>query len=126
MLYRVLVPKEPTQEIPRGAALLETARGRGTMFLGRNQFGERCAKAIRQGRRVAIPADCIEIGSYEATDGELRALNIAALEAWLGRRVSRSDLEALDNRATRRHRARRLYMQGRYAEAQRLDLRMGL
>jgi hypothetical protein len=85
MLYRVLVPKEPTHEIPRGAALLETARGRGTMFLGRHQFGELCAKAIRQGRHVAIPADCIEIGSYEATDGELRARNGAASSLGRGR-----------------------------------------
>jgi hypothetical protein len=75
---------------------------------------------------VAIPAGCIEIGAYEATDDELRCRNVAALEAWLGRRVSRSDLEALDNRTTRRHEARRLLMQGRYAEAQRIDPRMGL
>ncbi len=61
----------------------------------------------------------------KVTDGELRARNIRALEAWPGRRVSRSDLEALDNRTTRRHRARRLFMQGRYAEAQRIDPRMG-
>jgi len=126
MLYRVLVPKEPTAEIPRGAALLETARGRGQMFLGRHQFGELCAKAVRRGRRVAIPPDCIEIGSFESTDGELRARNVPALEAWLARRVSRNDLEALDNRTTRRHRARRLYMEGRRAEAQQLDPRMGL
>jgi hypothetical protein len=113
MLYRVLVPKEPTQEIPRGAALLEAARARGWVFVGRQQFGELCAKAARQGRHVAIPAGCTEIGAYEATDGELRASNVAALEEWLARRVSRSDVEALDNRTTRRHRARRLFMQGR-------------
>lgn len=126
MLYRVLVPNEPTAEIPCGAALLETARGRGQIFAARHQFGELCAKAARRGRRVAIPAGCIEINSFEATDGELRARNAAALERWLGRRVSRDDLEALDNRDTRRQRARRLFLQVRYAEAQRIDPRMGM
>jgi hypothetical protein len=110
MLYRVLAPKEPTQEIPRGAALLEVAHGRGQVCAGRQQFGELCAKAARQGGHVAIPAGCVEIGAYEATDGELRARNVAALEAWLGRRVSRRDLEPLENR----HRVRWLFMQGRY------------
>lgn len=65
---------------------------------------------------------------YDATDGELRARNggVAALENWLARRINRNDFEALDNRMTRRQRARRLFMQGRYAEAARIDPRMGL
>jgi hypothetical protein len=33
---------------------------------------------------------------------------------------------ARDNRSDRRHRARRLFYQGRYAEALRIDRRMGL
>jgi hypothetical protein len=110
--YRVLVPKEPSAAIPRGAALLQASRGKpGHLFNGPGQFGELCAKATRRGRPLAIPEGCVEV---------------AELERWLGRRISRADLEALDNRATRRHRARRLFMQGRYAEPARIDPRMGL
>lgn len=129
MRYRVLVPKEPSAAIPRGAALLQASRGKpGHLFNGPGQFGELCAKATRRGRPLAIPEGCVEVGFYDAIDGELRAQSrgVAELERWLGRRISRADLEALDNRATRRHRARRLFMQGRYAEPARIDPRMGL
>lgn len=136
MRYRVVVPFEPSEAIPQGAAILETGeRGGpdrrqryGLMFAGHEQFGELCAQAACGGRRVVVPADCREVGYYDAVEGELRTHNpgTAALERWLGRRVSRSDLEALDNRAARRRRARRLLGQGRYAEAARIDPRMGL
>jgi hypothetical protein len=135
MRYRVVVPPEPSKTIPRGAAVLETGeRGGpdrcqyGLVFVGQAQFGELCAQAARGGRRVVLPADCREVGYYDAIDGELRTHNpgTAALERWIGRRVGRSDLEALDNRTARRRRARRLLGQGRYAEAARIDPRMGL
>jgi hypothetical protein len=126
MRYRVLVPKAPTGEVPRGAALLEARRGRGRVFTGREQFGELCARAARRGRWVALPEGCVEVGWYEAADGQLRTRKVAVLEEWLGRRVYREDFEALDNRMVRRGRARRLFLQGRYAEAQKIDPRMGL
>jgi hypothetical protein len=131
MRYRVLVPAEPNDAIPRGAAVLEyrrCARGAayGRVYAGRAQFGELCAQATRHGHRAAIP-DSVEVGYYDATDGLLRAQRpgVAALERWLGRRVYRDDLEALDNRFTRRGQARRLALQGRYAEAARIDPNMG-
>ncbi len=132
MRYRVLVPAEPSDAIPRGAAVLEYRRGArgaayGRMYAGRDQFGELCAQAARRGRVVALPDGCTEVGFYDEVDGELRAHNrgIALLEQWLGRRVSHGDLEARDNRAARRARARRLTCEGRLAEAARLDPRLG-
>jgi hypothetical protein len=64
--------------------------------------------------RVLVPAE-----PNDAIDGELRTQRpgVAALERWLGRRVYRNDLEAFDNRQTRRQRARRLALQGPTAEA---------
>lgn len=130
MRHRILVPAEPSAAIPRGAAVLEHRRApgaQGRFYAGRDQFGELCAQAARQGRLVALPAGWTEVGFYDEVDGELRAHNrgIALLEQWLGRRVSRGDLEARDNRAVRRARARRLTTEGRIAEAARLDPRLG-
>jgi hypothetical protein len=129
MLYLVLVPKEPTDAIPRGAAILEHGRGSALVLANVNEpFGERCAQAARHGRLMPVPDGCIAVGHYESTDGELRLQHggAHALARWLGHPVSRGDLEARDNRTTRRHRARQLFYQGRYAEAQRIDPRMGL
>ncbi len=133
MRYRVLVPAEPSDAIPRGAAVLEYRRGArgaayGRMCAGREQFGELCAQAARHGRVVALPDGCVEVGFYDEVDGELRAHNrgIAHLEQWLGRHVYRGDLEARENRSARRAQARRLLFQGRIAEAAKLDPRLGL
>ncbi len=132
MRYRVLAPAEAGATIPRGAAVLEyrhRAHGaaHGLVYAGRDQFAELCAQAARQGRLVALPDDCQEVGYYDADDGELRAHNrgIAALERWLGRRVNRGDLEARENRSSSRARARRLTFEGRFAEAAKLDRRCG-
>jgi hypothetical protein len=96
--------------------------------MSREPFGERCAQAIQHGRRVALPDGCVEVGYYDSLDGELRAHRhgITALARWLGHPVSRGDLEARDNRSERRSRARQLLYQGRFAEAARIDPRMGL
>lgn len=133
MRYRVLVPAEPSDAIPRGAAVLEYRRGArgsayGRMYAGRDQYGELCAQAARHGRLVALPDGCTEVGYYDETDGELRAHNrgLAALERWLGRRVHRDDLEARENRSARRAEARRLLFQGRIAEAASIDPHLGL
>jgi len=128
-VYRVLVPEEPTDEILRGAALLEVRGGRGLVFYARSEgFAELCARAARDGRLVPLPEGCAEVGVYEEQDGELRLnhRNTQLLERWVGHRVSRSDLEARDNRSSRRAQARRLTMQGRTAEAFMLDRRLGL
>ncbi|HEY5286201.1 MAG TPA: hypothetical protein VIJ50_03750 [Solirubrobacteraceae bacterium] len=132
MRYRVLVPAQPSASIPRGAAVLEHRRRAGAaygrVYSGRDQFGELCAQAARQGRGIALPDGCTEVGFYDEVDGELRAHNrgIALLEHWLGRRVYRGDLEARDNRSAKRARARRLAFEGRIAEAAKLDHRLGL
>ncbi len=128
MLYRVLVPEQPTDAIPRGAAMLEHDCRSALVLMSGEPFGERCAQAERHGRRVAIPEGCIEVGHYDSIDGELR-LQLRGAEAlgrWLGHPVSRGDLEARDNRTVRRHRARLLLYQGRFAEAARIDPRMGI
>jgi hypothetical protein len=130
--YRVLVPAEPSDAIPRGAAVLEYRRhahgAHGRIYAGRDQYGELCAQAARRGRLVGLPDGCTEVGFYDDIDGELRAhqRGLAVLERWLGRRVTRSDLEARENRSSRRAEARRLFFQGRFAEAARIDPRMGL
>ncbi|HTU78597.1 MAG TPA: hypothetical protein VMF09_07540 [Solirubrobacteraceae bacterium] len=130
MRYRVLA--EASDTIPRGAAVLEYRRGshgaaHGRVSAGQDRYGELCAQAVRRGRLVALPDACSEVGFYDDFDGELRAhqRGLAVLERWLGRRVSRSDLEARDNRSARRAEARRLAFQGRFAEAARIDPRMG-
>jgi hypothetical protein len=63
MRYRVLAPAQPSAAIPRGAAVLEHRRrahgaAHGRVYAGRDQFGELCAQAARQGRLVALPDDC--------------------------------------------------------------------
>jgi hypothetical protein len=111
MLYRVLIPEHATEAIPRGAALIEYNRRSALVITNRREpFGERCAEAIQHGRRVALPDGCVEVGYYDSIDGELRAHHhgLAALTAWLGHPVSRSDLQARDNRDERRARARQL------------------
>lgn len=131
MRYRVLVPAEPSDAIPRGAAIVEYRRhahgAHGRVYAGRDQYGELCAQAVRRGRVVALPDGCAEVGFYDDVEGELRAHRpgLAVLERWLGRRVSRSDLEARDNRSARRARARRLTFEGRITEAAKLDRRLG-
>jgi len=35
-------------------------------------FGERCAQAVRHGRRMPLPDGCIEVGHYESIHGEIR------------------------------------------------------
>jgi hypothetical protein len=68
------------------------------------------------------------IGVYDAADGELHLRHGAAalLARWIGRPVSRGDVAAGDNRTDRRARARRLFYEGRHADAARIDPRMGL
>jgi hypothetical protein len=129
MLYRVLIPPQATEAIPRGAALLEDGPGRALVCASSAPLGERCAQAIQQRRHVALPQEgCVEVGYYDSLDGELRAHRhgLEALARWLEHPVSRSDLEARDNRNARRARARRLLYQGRFAEAARIDRRIGL
>src|ERR1039458_3261857 len=99
-MYRVLVPEEPTDEILRGAALLEVRSGRGLVFYARQEgFDELCARSARDGRLVSLPGSCSEVGVYDEQDGELRLSHrsVQLLERWVGHRISRSDLEARDN-----------------------------
>jgi hypothetical protein len=128
MPYVIVVPAEPGEGIPQGAAVVRTGRG---AFLAYSDphvpFGERCAQAIRCGRPVQVTGGT-EIGWFDDFEGEIR-LNqrgAAVLAPWIGHPVYRNDLTARDNRADRRARARRLTMQGRLAEAYRLDRRLGL
>jgi len=128
-MYRVLVPEEPTEQVLKGAALLEVRGDRGLVFYSRQEgFAELCAQAARGGRLVPLPENCSEAGVYDEQDGEMRLnqRNVQLLERWVGHRISRSDLEARDNRSSRRAQARRLTMQGRTAEAFMIDRRFGL
>lgn len=103
---RPLVPKAPTDAIPRGAAILGHGRGSALVLANaRERFGERCAQAARHGQLIRPPGGCVEVGHYESTDGEVRLRHGGALtlSRWLGHPVSRSDLEARDNRTDRRH-----------------------
>ena len=53
MRYRIVVPAEPTDAIASGAALIAAAPRRLVAYADpRVTFGERCARAIRQGRLV--------------------------------------------------------------------------
>lgn len=128
MLYRVVVPAQPTETVPAGAALLAHGRGTALMQASDESFGECCAKAARHGTLVKIPGGANEIGTYDETYGELRLRQGGAdrLAIWLGHPISRGDLEARENRTVRRGRARRLLYEGRVAEAFRIDRRMGL
>ena len=129
MDYEVVIPEEPTEELPKGAAILRTRTHYGFIAHDpRERFGEACAQAARQHRLVKLPASVKTIGHYNETDGELRVMQgrIQLLEAWIGRRMSRDELEARENRSTRRNQARRLLRQGRIAEAWMIDRRLGL
>lgn len=128
MRYRIVVPAAPTDAIARGAALIAAAPRRLVAYADPSvTFGERCARAIRQGRIVPA-AGATGIGWFDDTDGEatLDRAGPAALREWLGHPVYLNDLRADDNRAERRHRARALTMQGRLAEAYEIDPRLGL
>lgn len=72
------------------------------MYAGGGHYGELCAQAIRQGRLLALPDGCAEVGFYDQADGKLhtRRSGIALLERWLGRRVSRNDLHARESQST--------------------------
>jgi hypothetical protein len=98
------------------------------MHASREPFGERCARAVVSGALVSLPDEVKAIGVYDATDGELHLRHGAAslLARWIGRPVSRGDIAAGDNRTDRRAHARRLFYEGRHAEAARIDPRMGL
>ena len=128
MRYRIVVPAEPTDVIARGAAVIAAGPGRLAVYADpRVTFGERCARAIRQGR--IVPAvQAAGAGWFDDVEGEatLERAGAAALERWLGQRVYLNDLRAANNRTDRRHRARRLAMQGRLAEAFEIDRHLGL
>jgi hypothetical protein len=130
MLYPVLVSKEGNGEIPHGTAIL--AGGRNVILVfhdDREPFGERCAKAAcARPSPISDQRSYTRVGSFDSIDGELRFQphGAALLSRWLGHPVQAGDLMARDNRSARRHRARRLFYQGRYAEALRIDRRMGL
>lgn len=70
MLYPVVVPKAPTDAIPRGAAILKHGRGSALVFGGtsRERFGERCAQAVRRGQLIRLP------GRYRPPDALLAFL----------------------------------------------------
>ena len=132
-MHRVIIPKDyqPRDLIPKGAALLELVQGRAICYFEHNaSFADRCQAAARgQGRIVKLDFETTYVGTYDDTAGELRPdarYGASLLEKWYGRRVYRNDLEAKDNRNDRRAQARRLMMQGRTAEAYRLDKRLGL
>jgi hypothetical protein len=125
----VVIPKEPSEECPKGAALLKTRRDFAFVAEDPRQgFAECCAQAAKNHRLVRLPAKVTVIGRYSQEDGELRVLQgrHQLLESWIGHRLTRNDLEARDSRSQRRSTARRLTMQGRYSEAWRIDKRLGL
>jgi hypothetical protein len=132
MMQRVLVPADNEQKdgIPRGACLLEIRGNRAICFFQRNtSFADLCqAASHNQGRLITIDFETVAVASYDDYNGELRPLNrgFADLEKWCGKPFYRNDLEAKDSLTSRRHQARRLMMQGRTAEAFRIDKRMGL
>lgn len=129
MAFRVLVPAHPTADIPAGAAMLEVSRGRALLLHApRLPFAEACAQAVKRGRLVSVPGNCETGGFFDPERGELRPgqRGIHPLEAWVGKRLYRSDLDARENATQRRAQARRLLMQGRTADAYRIDRRFGL
>ena len=130
-MFRVVVPADPAGagHLPRGAALLMVGVGGARCYHHpRDSFAERCAKAAAgHCRMVDVSFDTVEVGMFDARAGEVRLGRAGAgpLEAWLGQRVYRNDLEARGTLAGRRSQARRLALQGRTAQALRLDRRMG-
>lgn len=127
MRCMVVVPADPDDVIPAGTAVLATGRGTFKAYADPGVcFGERCAQALLRGHTVQAAA-ATEIGWFDDFEGEvvLNRRGAAVLTQWLGRPVYRNDLQARDNRADRRHRARQLAIQGRLDEAYRLDRRLG-
>ena len=128
MRHVIVVPATPDGDVPAGAAVIQHAPG---LFLvcsaSAAAFGERCAQALHHGNRVRL-TQVTEIGWFDDFDGQVRLNRQGAglLGQWLGHPVYLNDLAARDNRAERRQRARRLMLQGRLAEAYRLDGRFGL
>jgi len=115
--------------IPKAAAVIAGGRGRFLVSADLGvTFGERCARALGNGRLVAVAAEVTEVGWFDDHEGEVRLdpRRAGILDQWLGHRVYRNDLGALDNRQGRRQQARRLTMQGRTAEAFLLDKGLGL
>jgi hypothetical protein len=57
---------------------------------------------IATGGSSRPPQKCEEVGLYDEHNGELRLSQRGAslLEAWIGRRLSRDELEARDNRTS--------------------------
>ena len=129
MDHVVVVPVAgPCEGIPKGAAVVAGGRGRFLVSADLGvAFGERCARALGNGRLVAV-AEVIQVGWFDDHEGEVRLdpRRAGALDKWLGHRVYRNDLEARDNRQDRRRQARRLTLQGRAAEAFLLDKGLGL
>lgn len=128
-MYALYVPADTQSDIPEGAALVECGRGRVCVYWARDEsYAECCAQAVKRGRVIAIPEGAIMIGMFSPADEEVRlqANAISMLERWLRRRVYRNELKARDNRDERRRQARHLTMQGRTAEAWKLDRRLGL
>lgn len=133
MRYAIMIPAEASEDIPQGAAVIRHGRDALLVYSGpRVPFGERCARAIRNGRLVRAGADVAvaaeEIGWFDDYEGEARLSRKGrtVLDRWLGHPVRRNDLAAWDNQADRRQRARRLTFQGRTAEAYLIDRRLGL
>jgi hypothetical protein len=129
MDHVVVVPAAgPCEGIPKGAAVVAGGRGRFLVSADLEvAFGERCARALGNGRLVAV-AGVIEVGWFDDREGEVRLdpRRAGTLDQWLGHRVYLNDLEALDSRRDRRCQARRLAMRGRTAEAFLLDKGLGL
>src|ERR1700722_14670924 len=125
MLYPVLVAKEPTDAIPRGAAILEHGRRLSTRARENQRAVRRALRASRPPRPAYAAARRMHRGRPLRIDPRRNTPAARVLARWLGHPVSRGDLEARENRTTRRHRARQLFYQGRYADAQRIDPRMG-
>lgn len=123
----IVIPEAPDESISRGAAVIRCSRGTFTYFDRSVPFGERCAQALRRGRRVQAGGGT-EVGWFDDFEGEVRLQRQAeaALREWLGHPVHRNDLMARDNRDDRRHRARQMSLQGRFAEAYLIDPSLGL
>ncbi|HSZ68892.1 MAG TPA: hypothetical protein VK756_00885 [Solirubrobacteraceae bacterium] len=89
MRYRVLVPKEPNREIPRGAALLEVGRGRSRVFIGRQQFGR---SSLTDERLQKMEAARTAVAALEdvVTRARNRAIAQAVAARWTYARIGRA------------------------------------